>query len=200
MSLKPLAVLALATFCFVPMLDAQKSFWDSKNAYLGQPRPGDTPQIFAPGLLVDSGTIAMDRIAFSLDGKEIYYPQFTDWGNVKEEKTKVFRYDGHKWNGPTILNERFYAQALSPDGKTMYLSGENPHQEWVSKRTDGGWSAPAIFLEKPYNLIDLMPTNSGTFYLASDPDADDKKNGIAFSFSKLTFPAMEPRSRVSVVR
>jgi hypothetical protein len=186
MSLKPLAVLALATLCLVPILHAQRSFWDSKNAYLGQPRPDDTPRIFAPGLLADPGTIVMDRIAFSLDGKEIYYPQLTAWGNLKEAKTKVFRYDGHKWNGPTILNEHFYGQALSTDGKTLYFSGENPHQEWMSKRTEGGWSAPAIFMEEPYNIIDLMPTNSGAFYLASDPDAEDKKNSIAFSFSKLT--------------
>ncbi len=186
MSLKCLAVLALATVCFIPRVHAQRNFWDSRNAYLGQPRPGDTPQIFAPGILADPGTIAMDRIAFSLDGKEIYYYQAKEWADLKDMKTKVFRYDGHKWNGPTVLNERFYALAFSIDGKTLYFSGENAHQVWMSKRTEGGWSAPAIFIEESYYIYDLMPTNSGAFYLASDPDADDKKNDITFSFSKLT--------------
>ncbi|MGD0735474.1 MAG: hypothetical protein ABR976_10020 [Terracidiphilus sp.] len=186
MNLKPLAVFALATICFVPILHAQRSFWDSKNAYLRQPHPGDTPRIFAPGLLADPGTIVMDRIAFSLDGKEIYYYQTKEWSDLKDAKTKVFRYDGHKWNEPTVLNERFYALAFSTDGKTLYFSDENPHRVWMSKRANDEWSAPAIFIEKPYNLYDLMPTNSGAFYLGSDPDAEDKKNGIAFSFSKLT--------------
>ena len=69
MNLKRLTGLLTALACFNPILQAQKSFWDSPQAYLGQLRPSDTPRIFASGLLADPGTIVMDRIGFSLDGK-----------------------------------------------------------------------------------------------------------------------------------
>jgi hypothetical protein len=58
----------IAVGCLAASAEGQKSFWNSNQAYLGQARPSDTPQIFAPGLLADPGTIVMDRIAFSRDG------------------------------------------------------------------------------------------------------------------------------------
>ena len=36
-------------------LIAQTNFWNSRNAYLGQTLPGDTPEIFAPRLLAGKG-------------------------------------------------------------------------------------------------------------------------------------------------
>ncbi len=69
----------MAIACFDPMLHAGKSFWDGPDAYLGQSRPSDTPKIVAPGLLADPGTIVMDRIGFSLEGKEIYCLQNDRW-------------------------------------------------------------------------------------------------------------------------
>jgi hypothetical protein len=98
---------------------------------------------------------------------------------------KVFKYDGHEWIGPTVLNEHFCQQTFSMDGKTLYLSGEKENQVWVSRRTEDGWTAPALFLEEPYGMYDLMPTQSGTYYLAGDAHDSDKKNGITSSFSTL---------------
>jgi hypothetical protein len=186
MNLKHLVVLALTTICVVPRVHAQENFWESRNAYLGLPRPGDTPQIFAPGMLADPGTILMGRTNFSRDGKEIYYHQARQWGDFKSSKLKVFKYDGRKWNGPTVLLEQLANQALSMDGKTLYFGRGTSHQVWMVKRTEDRWTAPAIFLEEPYDIYDFMPTESGAFYLGSDPDAEDQKNAITFSFSKLT--------------
>jgi hypothetical protein len=69
--LKHVAVWMIAIDCLTTVAEGQKSFWDSRRAYLAQTRPSDTPQIFAPDLLTDPGTIAMDHIAFSHDGREI---------------------------------------------------------------------------------------------------------------------------------
>jgi hypothetical protein len=66
---------------------------DGPDAYLGQSRPSDTPQVFAPGLLAGPGTIVMDRIGFSPDGKEIYYLQDDRWYSLKNAKLKVLKYD-----------------------------------------------------------------------------------------------------------
>jgi hypothetical protein len=51
--------------------NAQSDFWNSRNAYLGQTPPNDTPKIFAAKLLVPDSGIAMDRSAFSADAHKI---------------------------------------------------------------------------------------------------------------------------------
>jgi hypothetical protein len=183
MNRKRLTGLLTALACFNPILQAQKSFWDSPQAYLGQLRPSDTPRIFASGLLADPGTIVMDRIGFSLDGKEIYYLQDDRWYSLKNAKLKVFKFDGHKWNGPAVLNEHFFAPTFSVDGTVLYFEVESPKQIWMSTRTRDGWTAPALFLDEPFSLYNFWPTKSGTYYVGSDPDAEDKKNGITFSYS-----------------
>ena len=184
--MKRIAGILIVAALLAPRVRAQNSFWDSKEAYLAQPRPTDTPQIFAPGLLTDAGTFTMDRVAFSLDGKEFFYVQNDAWYTLKNAKMKVFKYDDHKWIGPTVLNEHFCQQTFSMDGKTLYLSGEKGNQVWMSRRTKDGWTAPALFLEEPYAIYDFMPTQSGIYYLASEADESDKKNGITSSFSTLT--------------
>ena len=56
MHLKHIAAGLIAVGCLTTVVKGQKSFWDSSQAYLGQTRPSDTPQIFAPDLLTDPGT------------------------------------------------------------------------------------------------------------------------------------------------
>jgi hypothetical protein len=182
-----LSIITLSA-CLGTKLNAQSNFWDSPDAYLGQPRPSDSPKIFAPGLLADSGTIVMDRIAFSPDGREIYYCQNDQWLNLEHAKIKCFKYADHKWNGPTVLNQNFYAPAFSMDGNTLFMSDKFTNRVWQSKRTADGWSAPAIYLQEPYALYEFMPTNSGACYVGSNPDPIDAKNGGTYviQFSVLT--------------
>ena len=61
--------LAMA-LCFLisTSLYAQKSIWKTKDAYLGQKPPGDTPEVFGAGMLAKADTFAFDRVAFSDDG------------------------------------------------------------------------------------------------------------------------------------
>jgi hypothetical protein len=69
MNLKRFAYLLTMVACFGHPLYAQGSFWNRPDAYLRQTRPTGAPKIFAPGLMTDSGTFVMGRIAFSQDGK-----------------------------------------------------------------------------------------------------------------------------------
>ena len=193
--LSGLVVLAMIVGSFTP-LNAQKSFWESPNAYLGQPQPSDTPQIFAPGLLADPGTFVMDRIAFSQDGKEIYYLQDDRWGSLQNSKVKTLKYDGRKWRGPTVLNEHlFFGPVFSMDDQTLYFQVGNPKQIWRSNRTKEGWTTPVLFLDEPFITYGLMPTKSGTYYLATDADAEDKIKGITESFSTMNLSAAGPTIR-----
>jgi hypothetical protein len=175
----------LAAALLVPGLYGQKSFWNTPNAYLGQPRPSDTPRIFAPARLTEPGTIAMDRVAFSADGKEFYYLQDDRWYSLLNAKVKMFRYDGHQWTGPTVLQKGFFAITFSTDGKALYFEVDNPKQVWKSTRIKDGWSPPTLFLEEPFAVYGFMPTISGAYYAGSDADSEDKKKGITSSYSRI---------------
>jgi hypothetical protein len=168
-------------------LHAQSSFWESPDAYLGQAPPSDTPKIFAPGLLADSGTFVMGRIAFSHDGKQIYYTQNDSWESGQHAKIKTIRYADHHGSKPTIVNEQFITPTLSIDGNTLYFRKGNMHNVWQSRSTGDSWSAPAPLLQKTYGVYDFMPTASGNYYVGSDPSPADVKNGSTYVFSLLTF-------------
>ena len=104
---------------------AQTNIWNSPDAYLGQKPPGDKPGIFAQSLLTKADTFSLDRVAFSADGREFYYPTNTTWFDGKNGKIRYLKYDGKKWNGPFVLNEHYYAPTFSIDNKTLYFLGGN---------------------------------------------------------------------------
>ncbi len=193
MRLKHVAVWLIAVGCLTTVVEGKKSFWDSPQAYLGQTRPSDTPQIFAPQLLTDPGTIAMDRITFSRDGREIYYLQSDQWGSLAPVKIKTFRYHLHRWIGPTVLTEHLFAVTMAPDDRELYFAGDDPKHVWRSERTKDGWTTPVVAYEEPFGMYDFTPTKSGTFYISSDSDAEDKKSGITQSFSTMKISPAGPK-------
>ncbi len=186
MNVKRFVSLLIIAGCFGPPLHAQGSFWDSPDAYLGQVPPSNTPKIFVPGLLADSGTFVMGRVAFSHDGKEFYYTQNDSWESGAHAKLKMMRYADHRWGKPAIVAEQFLSPTLSMDGDTLFMRKGGMHNVWESRRTGDGWSAPTSFLEKPFGVYDFMPTLSGNAYVGSDPDPEDVKNRSTYVFSLLT--------------
>ncbi len=147
----------------------QKGIWDSPAACLGQADPGDTPRVFASGMLSDTGFFPMDRSAFSPDGTEFYYCVNNAWFSSKNLTVKVFRYDGKKWNGPSLLNEHFYAPVFSPDGNTLYfMGGKGIGEVWQSHRAGSGWTDPALYVRRDYGMYDFMPVSSGGGYAGSN--------------------------------
>lgn len=185
----------VAIGCLTTVAEAQKSFWDSPQAYLGQTRPTDTPQIFAPDLLTVPGTIAMDRITFSRDGREIYYLQSDRWGSLENAKIMFFQYDGHRWTGPQVLNKHFFAVTMGPGDKELFFEDDDPKHVWKSERTKDGWTAPVVAYEEPFSMYGFMPTNSGTIYISKESDAEDKKSGITASFSAMNLSDAGPQVR-----
>jgi len=151
--------------------NAQSNFWNSKNAYLGQTPPSDTPKLFAPNILIqnnDTG-FALDRVAFSNDGKEFYYCYNTSWFSIKNLKIKYFKYEGSTWKGPFVLNEQFQTPTFSVDGKTLYFPGGDSLSAilWQSERINSGWTNPSVAFRTNYSLYDLMPTKNGNMYVGT---------------------------------
>ncbi len=181
-------LIVLVTFLlllnFKQDLVAQANFWDSPNAYLGQPLPGDTPKIFAPHLLAGEGEFTANRVAMSADGKEIFYCTNKSWKNADDLKVKYFKYDGKKWIGPVILNEHFGQTSISPDGNSLYFgSDQSAGTVYRSARTDTGWSAPVAYIDRNYVIYDFMCTKSGNKYAASNGTWGDPSDANAWRFS-----------------
>ena len=173
------AMLALST-----ALKSQQNFLDSPDAYLGQPKPNDTPRIFAPGMLVDSG-IVLGRLVFTPDGKACYYTNGFSWYNAVGAHTRYFVFSNGKWTGSRELLKNFRNPTLSPDGDAMYFSLHGG-EVWRSEKTAGGWSQPVLYIKKNYGLYDFMPTRSGRFYVGSNGNGGNIKDFSTYDFCILT--------------
>jgi len=187
-----LFVITMGSIC--PAVTAQDQFWRSKDAYLGQMPPGDTPRAFAPSLLAPDSGIAMDRSAFSADGKEFYYCKAMHWFDANGSALQSFQYDGQRWKGPLVVFPGYFTPTLSMDGRNLYLSGpsDTAHSTiWVSHRNGKTWSAPEVYLKKPYGLYDFMPTRSGIAYVGSNGRQGSLSNFQTYDFCALRFGATD---------
>ncbi|HEY4336878.1 MAG TPA: hypothetical protein VGM89_13300, partial [Puia sp.] len=134
------------------------------------------PTAFALDLVMKNDTFSMDRVAFSEDGTEFYYPSNNTWFNSTGAAVRCFRYRNGKWEGPFTVFRRYYAPTFSIDGKTMYLLGGADRRADTAhayvfqshRKADGGWTEPTVYLETKFGTYDFMPTQSGTSYIASN--------------------------------
>lgn len=165
-----------------------ENFWDSPDAYLGQVPPADTPKVFAPGILADKGAFAAGRIAFSSNGKELFYCQNTKWFSGKNLETKYFKFDNGKWNGPYVINKHYYAPTFSISDKALYFLGGNlgGGVVWQSHRTTSGWSPPGVYLHKKYALYDFMPTQSGNIYVGSTGSSKNMYDFTSYDICRIS--------------
>ncbi|MFC1564743.1 hypothetical protein ACFL6G_07380 [candidate division KSB1 bacterium] len=114
--------------------------------YLGQDPPGITPEVFAPGIV----STEKDEInaVFSPDGNEFFF-------SVREDIYKIMhmRKIDNKWTEPEVFEySGIYSEAdpfISPDGSMLYFASKRPvegfgppHDIWMCKKTDSGWSYP----------------------------------------------------------
>jgi len=176
-----LNIILLLSLC--ANVKAQTNFWDSRDAYLGQLPPSDTPKIFAPGMLADSG-IVLGRVAFSEDGKEFYYGFARHWFDFNGTGVKQIIFDGEKWTKPKVLIENLATPTLSIDETKLFLGGQNS-DVWQSERVNDVWSTPKLFLDKKYGLYNFQPTNGGVYYVGSNANQGSKNDYSTYDFCTL---------------
>jgi hypothetical protein len=120
------------------------------ESYLGLPVPGDTPILFAPGLV--STGLEHSAAMITPDGTEIWFAR------MFPAEIYYLRLDEGEWIGPTIApfssGFRELYPRLSPDGRRIFFSSGRPPepeggrlppgqgQLWVVDRLEGGWSEP----------------------------------------------------------
>ena len=123
-----------------------------KGPYLGQTPPGNTPEVFAPGIVSTSGNFEFS-IAFSPDGKEIYFTRRRDPDGLNT--MMVCRWEKNGWTAPeeAAFCKGFASNEphVTADGKKLYFGcrRKRPGEEraeygniWVAERSGDGWGEP----------------------------------------------------------
>lgn len=118
--------------------------------YFGQEPPGDTPRVFAPGII--SGGVLHATPSFTPDGREIYWAVFGNGPGMG--RIWFSRLTGDRWSQPELApfaaTEHGDSPVVSPDGQTLVfnssraLNGESRERLWAVRRdSDGSWSDPS---------------------------------------------------------
>jgi hypothetical protein len=110
--------------------------------YLGETPPGNTPIIFAKGI-VSKGSIH-SRLAISPDGKEMF------WMDFSTLQLMQVSFENGRWTDPQVpafATDNMTGNPLfSPDGTRLYFNySEDLSKGWrirYVEKTDSGWSDP----------------------------------------------------------
>jgi hypothetical protein len=125
------------------------------SLYLGQTPPGNTPRIFAPGIISLPGRTEYG-ISISPAGDEMLFAL----GNWPDKVTMIIKYENNHWTDPDTISfsqTRSAEEAIySPDGQRVYYYAYAPPNPvggsdlCYSVKNGSGWSDP-INLGTPLN-------------------------------------------------
>jgi hypothetical protein len=160
-NVKSFATLLCLTLAIGSSAQAEKGALAGADAYLGQKPPADAAVRLAPPA---AGSVVIERVCFSLDGKEFYY---TDYGMGGPVIKHVAFVDG-RWAAPETLFEGYIGPSLSPDESRLYFE-DSAKRGWVSMRKGGAWSPPSRLTQRAFLQHDPTETASGRLYVSSDP-------------------------------
>jgi hypothetical protein len=160
-------ILTLIALIILFILNAQSNFLDSPDAYFGQAKPGNTAEIFAPGI-VSSTTGSENTCSFSPDGREMF---FTRWGN--NPKLFYSKFDNGSWTAPTDLNftGKYEMEAIFAPykNKLFFAAGDMSNGKWSPdelyevNKIDNSWGSPF--------KLDAINSTDYDFYASSTIDS-----------------------------
>ncbi|KNC69183.1 PD40 domain-containing protein [Pseudoalteromonas ardens] len=147
--------------------------------YLGQKKPGTTPQVFAPGAV---STQHRDYNAFfSPDMTEFYFTRRDNHTGKWTLMSYIQR--NNQWH-EQVVGPRVGRPFLAPDGKTMHLG------KYYMTRTACGWGSLQVlgpmFDREDWGIMRLTSSSKGTYIL------DDYKSGDVIRVSKVVNGKRQP--------
>lgn len=173
--------------------------------YLGQTPPGDTPVLFAPGIVADLFR-EHGAAVFTPDGTELFWTRqvisvdrhskrsrivaamHMEQKNGIWSRAKLAPFNAHMWT---------FISCITPDGSRLYFDSTREQDEgaltsrsWFVDKTDTGWSEP-----KPFTLLNkwnISPAKvqvaaSGNVYFSSSypkPALANASWGVGFFCAK----------------
>lgn len=135
-------MILLILLAMAPVICSQSQ--PAAQPYLGQPAPGTTPRIFAPGV-ISKGNIH-SRLVITADGREMFW-NTVDMKTFSAQILSV-RDLGGTWSDPQpppfARDARTQSPMLSPDAARLYFEVD-PGNGWKTRyveKSATGWSAP----------------------------------------------------------
>ena len=126
-----------------------------KGPYLGQPPPGDKPEVFAPGIVCTERM--EDMYGFFKDGSLFFYESSTpdsdwDWISIPVYRTEIINGQWTKPKKADITGRPWiYEYPDAPEGTKIFfawrknLDGSGPRTDidlWKAEKMSEGWAAP----------------------------------------------------------
>jgi len=139
----------------------ESKFTNLKGPYLGQTPPGDTPELFASGIVADIFR-EHSSAAFTPDGEEVFWTRQGFFLNSDSSKSRLIvamhmKQENGIWTQPELalfnMGMWTFIRQISSDGKNLYFRSSRPVNKsdtipetrtWVVNKTSKGWSEPSI--------------------------------------------------------
>ena len=139
------------------------------KAYFGEEPPGQTPKLFAPGIISTHGHFEF-ACTFSPDGKSFYFTRRNDAGG--SNIIMVCKWEANGWTAPDTAEfsrPGDHEPHITPDGKKLYFGttrlkpgAERPaYGIWVMNKSGEDWSKPEYATDGMY----ASATLEGDLYL-----------------------------------
>jgi len=198
--MKKYNVLGVAVLIFLvlisPIAAQENDFPILKGPYLGQVRPGMTPEIFAPGI-VSSEDRVYANVTFTPDFSEICWTPNCGDSLKWHGGLIISKFQDGSWTRPSevrFLDEDYNHRSpfYSYDGKRLYFQGHlHSNQGWDQKerfyfveKTPKGWSEPKL-LDTIFNKYSIhwqfsLDTH-GNIFFGGSPRGVANTGGIYFA-------------------
>jgi hypothetical protein len=152
---------------------SKKNYPTLKGPYMGQTPPGETAEVFAPGI-ISTKKWELEGV-FAPGMQEFYYTSFNE--ETGRPIITGFRYEEDMWHKFTEL-PRTGEPFITSNGQTMHLADE------YRERTGDGWSdlkgLGPMFERKDWGIMRLTASDKKTFVF------DDYKGGDVLRISRTT--------------
>ncbi len=148
-----------------------QQFTDLYGDYLGQTTPGDTPVVFAPGI-ISKNTLEHSAAIFSSDRNEVY------WVSRENQESLLSIWQmlkiNNRWTKPEVFNPlgdsiNHFDPFLTANGEKVYFGADNKGNTdiWFVEKQGVNWSKPQRLISS-INTIDgqcqASLTTDGTLY------------------------------------
>ena len=190
---KTIALFSITFLSACADCDAQQPGLPEQDAYLREPRPLQTPRMFAPGKVSDA--LSNRDMAISPAGDELFYTVQSPDGQLSV--IIYMHFEKGVWSKEVAPFSGQYSDlepAFSPDGGTLFFASNRPpldapatpknYDIWMIKKQQGKWASP-VRLDTVINSQkdEFYPSvaRNGNLYFTRDIENGKGKDDIVVS-------------------
>ncbi len=171
--------IALFLSLVIPGFSFGQTATNESSMYLGQPKPGMTPVVFAPKLVSLPNRYEFGSV-FSSKGDEFYFAV----DSAGKAEIRFMKLQNNQWTKPvTLLTDPVFSHndpMLSVDESKLFFISDSPLDQsgkkkdydiWYVERKGNGWSAPinaGPAINSPQNEYYVSFSKKGTLYFSSN--------------------------------